>query len=235
MLAPREYSLDTTTPQDYEPETKLWSAMSLTELADHFRSDKGTIKHNYTQIYERYLNEYRVDIYQTAVWEPMALLEIGVACGASLKMWSRYLPQAKVTGVDINPLCAGLCKGYDNISIVIADATKTRIPGEWDIIVDDGSHTAKDMTAAINLHWDLLKPGGYYIIEDTGCTLPDRKYHRPSRLAGPQERMYYSQMIDGFLKKLDAGQDVEFVHCHQQCVIVRKKQLPPKEINHGQG
>lgn len=223
MLDPRSYSLDTTPPQDYEPDDRLWSAMGLTELADHFMSDKGTIKHNYTQIYERYLKDYRVDVYQSAIWEPVALLEIGVACGASLKMWSRYLPQAKITGVDINPLCANLCKDYENINIVIADATQTQISGNWDIIIDDGSHTAKDMVAAVNLHWPLLKEGGYYIIEDTGCTLPGRNYRRPSRLEGTAERAYYRQLIDGFLMPCDSGADVEFVHCHRECVIVKKR------------
>jgi hypothetical protein len=225
MLDPKAYSLDTTTPQDYEPPYQLWAHMSLTELADHFMSDKGTIKHNYTQIYEKYLKDYRVDVYKFAVWEPVALLEIGVACGASLKMWSRYLPQAKITGVDINPLCANLCKDYENINIIIADATRDKIPGNYDIIVDDGSHTASDMLAAANRLWASLNPGGYYIIEDTACTLPERNYDRPSRLNGQEERNLYAMFIDGFLRHLDRGGEVEFVHCHRQCVIVKKSAI----------
>jgi cephalosporin hydroxylase len=228
MLEAREYSLDTTPPQDYEPEARLWSAMSLTEIADEYRTDKGTIKHNYTQVYEKYLSPLRIDPYQHPAYEPLALLEIGVACGASLKMWSRYMPHAQITGVDINPDCAKLCQDYNNIRIVIADATKEQIPGTFDVIIDDGSHTARDMAATCKLHWNSLKTGGYYILEDTGCTLPGRKYHRPTRLEGQDERLYYLQVLDGFLKAVDSGGDVEFVHCHRQCVIIRKK-----ELNHG--
>lgn len=223
MLDPRSYSLDTTSPQDYEPDDKLWSAMSLTELADIFMSDKGTIKHNYTQIYDLYLKDYRVDVYQAYDHKPVALLEIGVACGASLKMWSRYLPQAHITGVDINPACSRLCQDYENIKIIIKDATKEAIPGAYDVIIDDGSHTAQDMAATVKLHWPYLKDDGFYIIEDTGCTLASRNYRRPTRLDGHDERAYYSQVIDGFLKACDSHADVEFVHCYRECVIVKKR------------
>lgn len=224
----RQYSLDSTTPVDYEPEYQLWSAMSLTQLADHFLTDKGTIKHNYTQIYEKYLSAYRIDPYQDAIYKPLALLEIGVACGASLKMWSRYFPQAKITGVDINPLCANLCQDYENINIVIADATQETIMGHWDIILDDGSHTATDMAETVKRHWDILKDDGFYILEDTGCTLPQSHYNRKTRLNGEDERLMYSQIIDGFLKACDSNADVEFVHCYRQCVIVKKKAVLPK-------
>jgi hypothetical protein len=225
----RQYSLDSTLPQDYEPEPALWSAMSLTEIADRFKTDKGTLKHNYTQIYERYLKDYRTDPYQDALYKPLALLEIGVACGASLKMWSRYFPHARITGADINPLCAHVCQDYDNIEIVIADATKTKIPGQFDVILDDGSHTSHDMAETIKLHWDSLSSDGYYILEDTGCTLPQSTYKRRTRHIGEDERLIYSQIIDGFLKACDSNADVEFVHCHRQCVIIKKKAILLKD------
>lgn len=223
MLNPREYSLDTTPPQDYEPEPRLWSALSLTEIADAYLTDKGTIKHNYTQHYEKYLSHLRIDPYQHPTYEPMALLEIGVACAASLKMWSRYFPHAKITGVDINPACAELCRDYDNIRIVIKDATKEVIPGNYSVIIDDGSHTATDIFSSFRLHWQYVKSGGYYIIEDTACTLPERNYRRPTRLDGENERKQYVELIDGLLRALDRGKrDVEFVHCYRECVIVKK-------------
>jgi hypothetical protein len=41
-------SLDKTPPTDFEPAGTLrWDA-SLTDMADFFGSDKGTLKHNYT-------------------------------------------------------------------------------------------------------------------------------------------------------------------------------------------
>lgn len=223
MLEPRLYSLDTTTPQDYEPPYALWSAMNLTELANHFCSDKGSIKHNYTQIYEKYFSPLRIDPYTQYNFEPMALLEIGVACGASLKMWARYFSHANITGCDINPLCASLCKDYENINIVIQDAANNPVDGSWDIIIDDGSHVAKDMYENFTGHWGLVKPGGFYCIEDTGCTLPNRNYHRPGRLGNPEERRAYHNLLSLMTDFLDADMDVDFVHCHKELVIVRKK------------
>lgn len=207
-------SYDGTKPFDYEPPYQLWSHMTLTQIADAYWTDKGTHDHNYTPVYERYLEQFRS--------KPIRLMEIGVACGASLKMWSRYMPEAKITGVDIRPECADLCKDYPNIEIVIADATKALQPGPWDVIIDDGSHAARDMVETVKLHWDHLVPGGFYIIEDTGCTLPNKLYRVPNRLQGEDERILYSQMIDGFMRLLDWGQQVDFLHAHRQIVIIRK-------------
>jgi cephalosporin hydroxylase len=36
----------------------------------------------------------------------------------------------------------------------------------FDIIVDDGSHWAEHQLATLKHLWRLLKPGGYYVIED---------------------------------------------------------------------
>ena len=66
----RSLSLDRTPPQDYDPPGTLrWDA-DLTEIADYFGSDKGSLKHSYTPHYERLLGHLRQ--------EPVNLLEIGV-------------------------------------------------------------------------------------------------------------------------------------------------------------
>ncbi len=211
----RDLSLDKTPPQDYEPQGTLrWDA-DLTEIADFFGSDKGTLKHNYTAVYEQHLAKLKA--------EPINLLEIGVACGASLKMWSRYFPYGKITGVDIRLACADLCRGYPNVQIKIADATKERMFGDWDVIIDDGSHVAGHIAKTFHLNWPWLKSGGFYFIEDLRCT-----YHPGYVVRFPVEeedrdRARFTKLVDELMRRCDAGGDVKAIHYTQQMMVVEKR------------
>jgi hypothetical protein len=215
MNALRKLSLDETPPEDFEPAGTLrWDA-NLTDMADFFGSDKGSLKHNYTPVYEAYLAKLKS--------EPINLLEIGVACGASLKMWSRYFPYAKVTGVDIRPECAALCKGYPSIEIKIADATKTPIFGDWDVIVDDGSHISGHIVRAFDKQWPWLKSGGLYFIEDLRCT-----YHPAYAVPFPVDpadkaRGNFMYLLDRLMRRCDYYSDVKAVHYTPQMLVVEKQ------------
>lgn len=215
------YSLDTTSPQDFEPVTMMdFSRANLTEIADHFKTDKGTIKHRYTEIYERYLGPLR--------GKPVRLLEIGVACGASLKMWSRYFgPESRITGVDIRPECAGLCRGYENIDIRIGDASTLSLANAYDIIIDDGSHVSEDMVRTWRNLWRQLSPGGLYIIEDLKCT-HDPQYinHFPfSKSPESFARGHFVAWLDEMMRRMDTGMsDVDFVHYYPQLMVIGKSE-----------
>jgi hypothetical protein len=211
----RKLSLDKTPPADFEPTGTLrWDA-TLTDMADYFGSDKGSIKHNYTDRYDRLLCGWRQ--------EPMTLLEIGVACGASLKMWSRYFPYGKITGVDIRPECASLCQGYPNVEIVIADATKEAVPGMFDVVVDDGSHIAGHIVKAFKLHWPKVKTGGVYCIEDLRCT------HNPNYTVpfpvdqADKDRAPFMAMLDALMRNCDMGGEVESVQCWRELIAIKKR------------
>lgn len=211
----RALSLDRTTPHDYEPQTLLpWDA-DLTAMADHFGSDKGTIKHGYTKHYEELLCDRRQ--------YPIELLEIGVACGASLKMWSSYFPFGTITGVDIRPECKALCRDYKDVRIVIADATVTPIPGRYDVIVDDGSHLPGQIVKAFALHWPWLLSRGLYCIEDLACT------HNPNYSvpfphdAKDKDRGSFINLVDQLLRLCDKGEEVASVRFYPQLAVIEKK------------
>ena len=211
----RALSLDKPPPADYEPAGTLrWDA-TLTDMADFFGSDKGTLKHNYTPVYEQHLAHLKS--------EPIRLLEIGVACGASLKMWSRYFPYGKITGVDIRPECAELCKGYPNIEIKIADATKERMFGDWDVVIDDGSHVAGHIAKSFHLNWPWLKSGGLYFIEDLLCT-----YHPGYKIKFPidqadRDRAHFTKLLDDLMRRCDTGGDVKAIHYSPQLCVIEKR------------
>jgi len=216
----RKLSLDTTLPQDFNPPADLVAdCKSLTELADVFGSDKGSLKHNYTVHYESTLGHL-------ANKENVEICEIGVACGASLKMWATWLPSAKITGVDIRPECKSLCSDYSNIRIVIINPVEHRLDCEFDVIVDDGSHVSKDILMTFSKNFSLVKPGGYYIIEDLVCTYSE-SYKKGFTFQKPVEdfdRKYFLTLLDAVMREADkrSGSSIESIIYYKELMIIKK-------------
>ena len=143
---------------------------TLSEIMDMNRSDKGTATgeaHGYTPVYERWLEPIRN--------EPLRILEIGVCDprmpGASLKGWYEYFPNAAIFGYDI---VDGHRFDNDRVVTFIGDQSdRTDLGrfiefsgGEFDVIIDDGSHQAMHQQVSLAFLFPHLKPGGLYIIED---------------------------------------------------------------------
>jgi glycosyltransferase involved in cell wall biosynthesis/cephalosporin hydroxylase len=125
---------------------------------------------SYIQEYEHLFARFRN--------QAIVLLEIGVQNGGSLELWNEYFHAAKaIIGCDINPECATLRFKTDRIHLVIGDANDdqcanqiaTISPG-LDIIIDDGSHTAKDIIGVFLRYFPRLKSDGLYVIEDLHCS-----------------------------------------------------------------
>lgn len=171
-------------------------ARNLSDLSVIFRSDKGPLKHNYTDHYENLLERYR--------HSDCSLLEIGVANGSSLKMWSRFLKSSYIHGVDIDPACRELCAEWLNIKIHIGDAKSIEFDRKFDVIIDDGSHISKDIYKNFINLWRFVSPGGMYIVEDTYCTftLSQSKYN-PFRSIRDYRRGAFLRFIDLVLWNLD--------------------------------
>lgn len=119
---------------------------------------------HYFDIYERHFEPFRN--------QPIRLLEFGVDHGGSLQMWRHYFgPQAQIIGVDIDPACAALAE--PGIDIVIGDQEDPELHrqlrekyGDFDLIIDDGGHTMRQLTVTFLEMYPALKPGGIYLAED---------------------------------------------------------------------
>jgi hypothetical protein len=104
---------------------------------------------------------------------PLHFLEIGVDRGGSLEIWREYFgPEAIIFGVDINPNCQ--IEDRDDLQVRIGSQSDPafmrsviREMGGVDVIVDDGSHVAKDQRRSFDTLFPLLSENGLYIIEDT--------------------------------------------------------------------
>lgn len=103
------------------------------------------------------------------------LLEIGVQNGGSLETWSHFFSQANVfIGCDIDERCGALKYDDSRVHIVVGDANQPEtvgkinsICGDFDVIIDDGSHLSNDILNSFLIYFPMVKPGGIYVIEDT--------------------------------------------------------------------
>ncbi|MCV7352026.1 hypothetical protein [Mycobacterium parmense] len=155
-------------------------------------SDKGTSMgeaHGYTPVYERWLEPMRNDT--------LRLLEIGVCDprmpGASLKGWYEYFPKATIFGYDIKD-----AHRFDNdrITTFVGDQSDRadlarlveNFGGEFDIIIDDGSHNAMHQQVSLAFLFPYLKPGGQYIIEDLHVAPNTQHLLRSMQTGLPGER-----------------------------------------------
>ncbi|MDW3193369.1 MAG: hypothetical protein R8G66_13435 [Cytophagales bacterium] len=158
---------------------------SLTELANQFGSDKGTIGPsdnwqalNYTDVYDAYLEPLRD--------QPIRLLEIGIGAtgdrwdarivhgrnsgGASIKMWEAYFPKADIAAIDINHASY---LDNDRVQTFVVDQSNAQElrafisnQASFDVIIDDGSHHPAHQQLTLSILFPKLNSGGLYIIED---------------------------------------------------------------------
>lgn len=221
--------LDTVNPEEYVPnvgEVDL-TELSLQGLADLYGSDKGTIKHNYTRYYEYIIQ----DILDTAYGgldrksACLAIVEAGVACGASLRMWGNYLPASQITGYDIRPECKELCKDMGNVEIRIEDLCKTKLAEEVDLFIDDASHISEDMTAMFQKCFDAVASGGYYVIEDLGCTynlLYTEQFRKYFRKDAVNSRGTITMFLDSLMQWTDAKHLIAEIRYYPQMLVIKK-------------
>ena len=118
---------------------------------------------NYGDIYDKHFAKFRD--------QPINILEIGVLRGGSMRIWEKYFPKANIFGIDIDEEC--LQYQSDRTKIFIGDQSdvsflrnvKAKIP-RIDILIDDGSHRAKDQKITFDeMYYHVRKPG-VYLIED---------------------------------------------------------------------
>lgn len=140
----------------------------LDQLADKYKTDKGSWHHDYTRFYDRLMGCEREAV--------TAILEIGVGTGASARMWLDYFPNALVHVVDIDPeaikrLTEATYPGRDRLRAITSN--QARLLWDYmpvfDYVIDDGSHFPEDQIRTFEKGFNKVKSGGLWFIEDTHC------------------------------------------------------------------
>ncbi len=140
----------------------------LSNLAKKYGTDKRPGMHNYTEIYEYFFYPIKA--------QARNVCEIGIAQGASLKMFKDYFPNATIYGIDIRN-----CSRFNSktVKTFIADQVNRQqlqkfldaAHCEFDVILDDGGHSMEQQQVSFGYLFKAVKPGGYYIIEDAHTSL----------------------------------------------------------------
>jgi hypothetical protein len=146
---------------------------NLDLIFNKYETDKNTDFHDYTRQYNTLLKDFRD--------KPIKYLEIGVFNGGSIKaMRETFKNSTCILGLDIDNRCKIYEDIENNIFVEIGNATDsnfiqeiTKKYGTFDIILDDGSHTNKDVINSFELLFPLLNDNGLYIVEDTICYKSD--------------------------------------------------------------
>ncbi|MBS3993932.1 MAG: class I SAM-dependent methyltransferase [Bacteroidetes bacterium] len=146
-----------------------FNMFNLNRLALIHKTDKYGI-HNYTPHYHSHFKHLRL--------KKIQLLEIGVGGyenpligGNSLRMWKSYFPFAKIISLDIFNkafLQERRIKIYQGSQIdELFLNSLIQNEGEFDIVIDDGSHINEHVIKTFEIIFPKLKNGGIYVVEDT--------------------------------------------------------------------
>lgn len=171
----------------------------LHELFLKHGSDKAW--HGYARHYEPLFMRMREDAGK--------MLELGIAGGASLRAWHEYFPHFIIHGVDHTQACVDPMREFDARTVaqcgdVTYDEFWKKFISNWtpdlndqqrfDIVIDDASHNVWAQAQAFLCGWPILKPGGYWSIEDTHASF-DPAYRRDNERNGMPEAVTIMDVI----------------------------------------
>jgi len=136
--------------------------------------------HNYTHLYDRFCTGRRV----------RRILELGVKHGASLQLWAKAFPKARIVGLDNDRRTTQrrLCRKHPEWHLYIggqddADLLSriTEKHGPFDLIIDDASHKCELTARSLELLWPAVAKQGLYVIEDLAGKLDDANGDDPGQ------------------------------------------------------
>lgn len=220
--------------------------MGLDDIAKRHGTDKSSDSHGYSRLYERYFASFPK--------QGGAILELGWgghedpdAGGASARMWRDWLPRWTVVCIDNetkNVTDEGIQfrQGSQADPKFIASLVKEF--GPFDAIVDDASHVSSLTIESFRLLWPALKPGGWYVVEDTHSGYHDFWYGKAEANPDPDGKtttgnrttMQFLRRLadevnfadrdsewDLFPKEFWLGYNVEEIHFHYNICFARRR------------
>lgn len=158
----------------------------LDGIADKYGTDKRILCHGYTRAYEKLFLPIRNNVKN--------VIEAGICDGASLKSWRDYFPNATIHGLDVEQKAVDSVAGEERVKAHLMSSCDASywasLDFKADIIIDDGSHVVEDQMVMLRLAWNSLKPGGYYVIEDTHSSFFDVYKRDKLRKNGYYEELF---------------------------------------------
>jgi len=246
--APNPVSTSRPKPEVCEPPVATDNLLTFYQIAKEEGTDKVST-HQYHHLYDKYLPELRK--------KPVRMMEIGLGCdmtygpGRSLQVWRRYFePNGfDLHFVEVDRACATLwAEKMKDVTVHIGDQgnrtflqeLKKKVGPGFDLIIDDGGHFMEMQQISLELLFELVKPGGYYVIEDLHTSYMNL-YH-DSKFPTTME------VVKGYLDAFYVGvglddpprrdfppftKDILSIDCfHEACLFHKKKDVV---IHHAEG
>jgi hypothetical protein len=219
--------------QQGDSKAERLKAMNLTELGQHFKTDKATL-HRYTQHYERHFGQWRNDAFN--------LLEIGIGGqrkanigGKSLRMWKSFFPNAQIVGLDLHDKEFARQPRIHTYQGDQSDPDFLRRvhdeSGPFRIIIDDGSHRNDHVRASFEVLFPLLEDGGIYAIEDTQTSYwpnfggSEDLHAQFTTMAMVKDLIdglnYVEFTVEGY-EPTYTDRNITAIHCYHNLVIMEK-------------
>lgn len=135
----------------------------LDEMALRSGTDKSSHWHDYMHAYARHFAPFK--------HLPICFLEIGLWKGYSAKLWENYFEKAELHFIDIS-FDAIEYRGHSHYHLCNQEDPEDlkcfleKVPGPFDIIVDDGNHSARGQLTSFAHLFPRISSGGLYVIED---------------------------------------------------------------------
>lgn len=139
-------------------------ALDVTTICKKYDTDKNKGEFPNSKMYDKLFAPLRD--------KPISLLEIGINRGGSVRLWEEYFSEASLYAIDVRRRCMQEASNRTTVDMVDqSDGAALRAyaekRGDFDIIIDDGSHMTGHQILTFETLWPHLTPGGIYVVEDT--------------------------------------------------------------------
>lgn len=230
----------------------------IEDLMYKYKSDKSREDHGYTKLYHMIFSPIRMSVRN--------ITEIGIAAGQSLQAWYRYFPNADIHGFDIS-LDERVKENIDMLSprvkahiTNILDENKVPNLAElgflnetMDIIIDDGPHSLSTQESFLAKLFHILKPGGFYVIEDIGFAgkqamkqfheNPDQLNEATRQILESNDAIWVDSTIghrawDRWVRMVGKKWAANHTHHNSYCIVIQKRVKPLRkevQMNYGNG
>lgn len=126
---------------------------SLHQIGLKYNTDKSW-DHGYMDFYEKNINRENIKRF----------LEIGIYRGESIRTWKEWFPdETIIEGWDIENIPEISGCHLKNVNQIDRLAMQNNITGVYDLIIDDGAHTAESIQTSFSFLFPYTK---MYIVED---------------------------------------------------------------------
>ncbi len=182
-------------------------------MAGSFWKTDKVLPHCYFQAYARIAGE---------LGPSARVCELGVLGGESLWMFRGLFPLGEVWGVDGNPDAIWPPGTVKVVAMHDDPALPGTLGGPFDLIVDDGGHDGPTVVRSFALLWPLVRPGGYYVVEDWAVAL--RASERPGETWGEPWGDGMLRAVESFLPLLRyPDSECESIEYRYGLAIVKKR------------